>query len=100
MYDFAADSAKLQTLATSLEGHAGNVETFVNDIYNALNSLENSWNDESYATFWNECVGFKSSLDALVLILRAYAHILKAETGGANYEELETAVNAAFAAIG
>ena len=100
MYDFAADSDKLQTLATTLEGHAGNVETFINDIYKALNSLESSWNDESYATFWNECVGFKSSLDALVLILRAYAQILKAETGGPSYTELEEAVNAAFAAIG
>jgi hypothetical protein len=34
------------------------------------------------------------------LILRAYAQILKAETGGTSYTELEEAVNAAFAAIG
>lgn len=100
MYDFAADSDKLLSLASELEGRAGVIETRIKSIYDALNSLENSWNDESYASFWNECVGFRSSLDALVLILRAYAHILKSETGGASYSELESAVNAAFAAIG
>lgn len=100
MYDFAADSDKLLALATALENHASNVETKIADIFSSIDGMQSSWNDESYATFWNECLGFKSSLDTLVLILRAYAEILKGQTGGSCYSTLEGAVNAAFAAVG
>lgn len=100
MYDFAADSDKLESLASSLEACAGNVESCIGEIYGAIDSLDSYWNDESYVTFFNECLGFKSSLDTLVLILRAYAEILKGQTGGSCYSALESAVNAAFAAIG
>lgn len=100
MYDFAADSDKLQNLATALETHASAVEAKISDIFSSLDSMQSSWDDESYATFWNECLGFKSSLDTLVLILRAYAEILKGQTGGSCYSTLKAAVDEAFAAIG
>lgn len=99
-YNVACDSDKCADLAAALEAHAGNVESQIADIFSALDGMQTSWDDESYATFWNECLGFKSSLDTLVLILRAYAEILKGQTGGACYSALESAVNAAFAAIG
>ena len=99
-YDFAADSDKLKNLANELNAHASNVEANIADIFSSLDGMQSSWDDESYATFWNECLGFKSSLDTLVLILKAYAEILNGQTGGAYYTTLESAVNAAFSAIG
>ena len=100
MYDFAADSDKLLALAEDLKGFANEVEAKIANIYSNLDSIKENWYDESYTTFWNECLGFKSSLDTLVLILKAYAEILEGQTGGSYYSTLESEANAAFAAIG
>ena len=86
--DFGADSEQLNTLASELEGKAGEVETIIGNIYGKLEGLNgNGWSGKSYDAFYAECEAYKSALEQIPGVIRDFASFFSG-TASPNAETL------------
>lgn len=98
MYNIAADVGKLEELASELRDKRSLLEEQIDNIYNEINNMHESWHGQSYATFSSECYSYASSLQALVVMLEAFATLFDGEVT-TNAEEYIKAAEDAFSCI-
>lgn len=81
-YTIAADVAKLEEVASQIQTYRGELETALTNIFTQIDGLHESWKGASFETFYNECYSYASSLEALVVLLDAYALLLSGDVTG------------------
>lgn len=94
-YDIAANLSELENLADGIKEKRNKLATCINNIYSLINSMQNSWQGESYNTFSNECYSYASSLEALVTLLDAFEKIFRSEA----YSNAETFIKSCESAF-
>ena len=89
--DFGVDSTLVDELVTSLKGAADQLEAEIELIYQAIGEMQEDWDGESYAKFYERCSSYRTSLDTLVAVIRAYGKLLENQVEG-KVEELENVI--------
>ena len=83
MYTFAADSEKLDQLATELDG---NIAIAVNDeidkTYNNIGDFGDDWSGETYSQFVSGCEAYRGALNTIPTVLGNFATAFRNAAGG------------------
>lgn len=98
-YNIAANTTKLTDLAADLREKRSVLEELITSIYDEINNMHESWHGQSYATFSSECYSYASSLQALVVMVEAFASLFEGEVMS-NAEEYIKACEEAFNSVG
>lgn len=94
-YTIATDITKLEEVANQIQTYRGQLEEALRNIFTQIDGLHDDWAGASFATFYNECYSYVSSLEALVVLLDAYALLLSGDVTG----NAETFIKAAEDAL-
>lgn len=75
-YNFAVDGGTtIDDVIKKLGDSADAVEGEINAIFGSIEGLGEIWQGDSYETFKSKCESYRPALDALVVMLRAFADI-------------------------
>ena len=78
-YDFSTNTSSISDLAKQLSDASNNVKAYVDGIYATIDNLKNSWNGTTYDSFKNMCEGYRTTMNALPEILKAFSDIMYGE---------------------
>ena len=95
MYTFAADSEKLDKLASDLRGQSSSVGTDITLTYDHVHGFGTYWSGESYDSFAEGCDAYKGALKTIPEVLEDFATTFETAAGGVPVlqSEVESAMN-------
>ena len=74
--DFAVNEAFLTEVKSRLDSDAEEINGLVNSIYGKIAGLNSSWGGDSYNEFASSCEEYKTSMQQLSTILKAFAVLI------------------------
>lgn len=75
-YDVAVNDEKILELTGALGEAAKNIATKIEEIYTQIHALNEDWEGKSFTAFVEKCDSYRSALDTLPEVLKAFEKMI------------------------